>query len=93
MVKCPKCGRVGSSKIIRKRTALSWGADGGPKIIPIEIKRECGNCQHKWSTKLHKNWRWVRSSRLDKWVLVPPKDRDWERFGVTQDDMKKKWGV
>lgn len=86
MVTCPNCRAPDHLiDITSKKTEPGWGPKG-PKDVTVSIRRKCNRCDHRWSTTPNKNWRWVYGSQIDRWVLVPPTDRDWKLWGVPQDD-------
>lgn len=89
MVTCPQCKAPNDRiTVLHKKTEPGGAAGEGLKAITVEIKRKCARCGHSWTTHPHKNWRWVYGTRIERWVLVPPEDRDWGVWGVPQEAFK-----
>ncbi len=92
MVTCPKCKAQNDwITVMHRKTepGVTTGMIADIKEVTTEIKRKCAKCGHTWTTNPHKNWRWIYGTRIERWVLVPPTDRDWGIWGVPQAEFKK----
>lgn len=90
-IKCPNCGATGKHVRITSRKTepgMETHSIADIKPITVAIRRKCSKCENKWTTNPHKNWRWIYGTRIERWILVPPSDFDWEMYGITQTDMK-----